>query len=245
MIHRLDRFEIKFVITREQRTALMAELEPHLQPDGNGSSGGAYPIVSLYYDNAARDCYWERVRGVTSRRKLRVRVYGNLEGTVLPAAFLEVKQKCDGRVVKRRMPMPLESALRAAAGEPVHAVLGFAERRLVGEVQQLVRDRGFFPTCCMRYERHAWAGRDADSDLRITFDQAIGYRMDDLTPAPDDRKFSRYLLRDGQSVMEIKVTGAVPYWLTRLLGEKGCMLSSHSKYCSAIEAAGRALAMVA
>ena len=35
--------------------------------------------------------------------------------------------------------------------------------------------------------------------------------------------------------MEVKVTGSVPYWLARMLGEQGCILQSHSKYCNALE----------
>ena len=36
--------------------------------------------------------------------------------------------------------------------------------------------------------------------------------------------------------MEVKGTGAVPYWLARLLGEMDCILTSFSKYCNALEA---------
>jgi hypothetical protein len=89
----------------------------------------------------------------------------------------------------------------------------------------------------MRYDRQAFADKDPESDLRITFDSGIACRFDNLTPIPDDRRFQDYLLKDGESVMEVKVTGAVPYWLTRMLGEQGCILQSHSKYCNALEAA--------
>ena len=87
----------------------------------------------------------------------------------------------------------------------------------------------------MRYDRQAFADRNPDSDLRITFDTGIAFRFDNLTPVPDDRNFSMYLHAEDQSVMEVKVTGAVPYWLTRMLGEHGCILRSHSKYCNALE----------
>jgi hypothetical protein len=36
--------------------------------------------------------------------------------------------------------------------------------------------------------------------------------------------------------MEVKGTGAVPYWLSRLLGSAGCRLASYSKYCNALAA---------
>jgi hypothetical protein len=239
--YRLDRFEMKFVITRAQRDALMPHLLPHLRADVNAGENAFYPIISLYYDNADRDCYWEKIRGQGSRRKMRVRVYGSLDGKVAPTSFIEVKHKCDSRVVKRRAQMPLEAALRAGAGEDPGVALGFAERKVITEIHKLVHERNFLPHCCMRYDRQAFADINPASDLRITFDTGIGYRMDDLVPKPDDRDFSHYLLREGESVMEVKVTGSVPYWLPRMLGNAGCILTSHSKYCNALEAGDPAL----
>ena len=232
---------MKFVITREQRDALMPYLMPHLRADANAGDNAFYPIISLYYDNADRDCYWEKVRGLKSRRKMRVRVYGSLDGQVPPTSFIEIKHKCDGRVVKRRAQMPLEAALLAGAGKDVELPLDFASRKVVGEVHALVHHRGFRPLCCMRYDRQAFADINPASDLRITFDAGIAYRLDDLTPVPDDRNFSRYLLREGDSVMEVKVTGSVPYWLPKMLGQAGCLLTSHSKYSNALEDGDSAL----
>ena len=236
MTDRLDRFELKFVITRGQRDALIPHLRPHLRADEYAGDHGFYPIISLYYDNADRDCYWEKVRGLGSRRKMRVRVYGSRDGQVAPTAFVEVKHKCDSRVVKRRVQMPLGAALAVCAGEAAGRLLSLAEKRVVEEVQGLVRGRGFRPVCCMRYDRQALADVNPASDLRITFDAGIGWRLDDLTPAPDDRNFFHHLLPEGAAVMEVKGTGAVPYWLARMLGETGCRLASFSKYCNALAA---------
>ena len=236
MRYRLDRFEMKFVISRDQRAALMPRLLPHLRADVNAGDDAFYPIISLYYDNPDRDCYWEKIRGQGSRRKMRVRVYGSLDGKLPPTSFIEVKHKCDSRVVKRRAQMPLEAALKVGAGDGIDLPLNFADQKVVAEVHSLVQRRGFRPHCCMRFDRQAFADANPGSDLRITFDTGIGYRLHDLTPVPDDRSFSDYLLREGESVMELKVTGSVPYWLARMLGEVGCILTSHSKYCNALAA---------
>lgn len=236
MTDRLDRFELKFVVTPAQRATLAPHLLPHLRPDLHAAPGGSYPIISLYYDTADRDCYWEKLRGQRSRRKLRVRVYGSRDGAVPPTSFVEVKHKCDSRVVKRRVQMPVEAALRLCAGEPGGPLPGVVERRVAEEVHGLVHGRHFRPVCCMRYDREALAAMDPGSDLRMTFDSGIGYRLHDLTPVPDDRNFSHYLLRDGASVLEVKGTGAVPYWLARLLGATGCRLTSFSKYSHALAA---------
>ena len=236
MSDRLDRFELKFVISDRQRHVLLPEILPRLRPDGHADSNGFYPIISLYYDSPDRDCYWEKICGQGSRRKLRVRVYGSSDGQVSPTSFVEVKHKCDGRVVKRRVQMPIAAALAVADGQPAPELRSPADQRVVEEVHRFVRDRHFRPVCCMRYERQALADVDPASDLRMTFDFGIGYRFHDLTPVPDDRNFSQYLLGEGQSVMEVKGPGAVPYWLSRLLGATGCRMASYSKYCNTLAA---------
>lgn len=40
---------------------------------------------------------------------------------------------------------------------------------------------------------------------------------------------------DELSVLEVKITGTIPYWLSVLLATSGCRLQSHSKYCNALE----------
>jgi SPX domain protein involved in polyphosphate accumulation len=234
--HRLDRFELKFILSAEQRKRLLPDLLPHLRADENAVTGAHYPIVSVYYDNAERECYWDNLNGVQSRRKLRVRLYGSRDGTSPPTCFAEVKHKLEGRNVKRRARLSVEEALAVAAGEPMPAALSPGDQRTVEEIHALVRERRLEPCVCLRYDRHAYAGIDPGADLRITFDTGIAYRFERLTPVPDDRDFSSYLHAEGASVMEVKVTGAVPYWLTRLLGETGCVMRGHSKYCRALEA---------
>lgn len=226
---------MKFVISRTQREAVLEQLQSRLRPDENAGADAWYPIVSLYYDNAARDCYWERTMGVANRRKLRVRLYGSRDGVLPPTCFLEIKQKCEGRGVKRRARLPLSMALEIASGRPAEATLPRQESRLVEEVHDLVHRRNFRPVCVMRYDRQAFAGQGADADLRVTFDSGVACRLDRLDPEPDDRRFTRYLLPEGSSVMEIKVTESVPYWVSRLVADAGCVLQSHSKYCHALE----------
>jgi hypothetical protein len=229
---------MKFVINAAQRAALMMKLEPHLRADANADETAYYPILNLYYDNPDRDCYWEKVRGQSSRRKLRVRIYGSLNGGLPPTSFIEVKHKQDGRGVKRRVQMPYTEALRVGQGhwpEGVH--LRETDKRTIDEIHDLLNKRHFAPVMVMRYDRRAYAAKDPSSDLRVTYDTGIAYRMHNLNPIPDDRDFSPrdYMYPDEVSVLEVKIAGSIPYWLSLLIAETGCRLQSHSKYCNAME----------
>ena len=79
-------------------------------------SGGTQPThkgkeAYRNYDSPERACYWEKVESVQNRRKMRVRVYGSLDGKLPPTVFVEIKHKCDGRGVKRRLLCTLDEAL--------------------------------------------------------------------------------------------------------------------------------------
>ncbi len=229
---------MKFAISAAQRAALMAQLGPHLRADENAGPGARYPVVSLYYDNAERDCYWEKARGLPSRRKLRVRVYGTRDGAVPAVSFVEIKHKCEGRGVKRRVMLPLAPELRVFHGfQPEGVSLADAERRIIAEVHDLVLRRNFKPVMLMRYDRTAYAATDPESDLRMTFDEEIRARLDNLTPEPDDRRFGAgdEIHGGGSTVMEVKITGCIPYWLSRTFAAAGCRMQGHSKYSSALE----------
>ena len=229
---------MKFQISPAQRTDLVRRLGHHLQPDDHAGGGARYPVVSVYFDNAERDCYWEKARGIPSRRKLRVRVYGSRDGAVAASSFLEIKQKCDGRGVKRRVALPLADALGVCGG--AHSAtrgLGAADLRVVAEAHALAASRGFRPVLAMRYDRVAYAASDSGSDLRITFDDGLHARFDRFEVVPDDDGFSvpDRIGAEEMVIMEVKVTGCVPYWLGREIAEAGCRMTSHSKYAAALE----------
>ena len=173
MSYRLDRFEMKFVITREQRAAISPELDQRMMPDENAGEDAYYPIVSLYYDNPERDCYWEQVRGYPSRRKMRVRVYGSLDGRLAPTIFVEIKHKCDGRGVKRRLRVPLEEAYSICDGNDPRIPLGVLDMKLPVFLLALV-----FPLAVWAddYEARTFSGSDGTT---------LGYRL--LSPQNYDK----------------------------------------------------------
>ena len=76
------------------------------------------------------------------------------------------------------------------------------------------------------YDRCAYANESGD--LRITLDRNIRYRTDDL-----DLTYSldgKNIIPEGYILMEIKVPGTYPMWLTRLLSEHKIFKTSFSKY---------------
>lgn len=222
------------------RNEVIAEVEKHTGFDQEAGGGSQYPIISQYYDNAFRDCYWEKQRGQKSRRKLRIRVYGSDKGKIPPTTFIEVKHKHYGRSVKRRLRLPMEDALQLAEGNAEKVLidggeLSRYERMVVNEIKGLVNDRQFEFLCTMRYDRQAFVGGNGAPDLRITFDTGVACRFEKLELRADDDRFEHFLLPDDRCVMEVKTQSVFPSWLRNLIGAKGLVRQSFSKFCVALE----------
>jgi len=229
------RFEHKVLIDDARRAELLARFADRLRPDTAGSADGRYPVVSLYCDTPDRRCHWEAWRGVPSRRKLRVRVYGTRDGVIPPATFVEVKHR-DGREgAKRRVRLPLAEACALVGGADVTRP-DPADARVLAEIRQLVAEDGYAPACVIRYDRVAYRFCDEHGaeQLRLTFDQGIRARDDRLTPAVEDEGGDLRILPRDVAVMEIKGSTSVPYELAAYLGAAGLHPRPFSKYSTCI-----------
>jgi hypothetical protein len=229
------RFEHKILIDDARRAELLARFADRLLPDTAGSTDGRYPVVSLYCDTPDRRCHWEAWRGVPSRRKLRVRIYGTRDGIIPAATFVEVKHR-DGKAgAKRRVRLPLAEALALVGGETVTGQ-GQADERILAEIRRLVAEDGYAPACVIRYDRAAYRYCDEAGveQLRVTFDQRIVARFDRLSPSVDDDSCDLAVLPRDQAVMEVKGSTSVPYDLAAYLGSAGLHPRPFSKYSASI-----------
>ena len=105
--------------------------------------------------------------------------------------------------------------------------------QIAEEIAACVRRNGpVFPSMAILVERVAWAplsdARGAQTEgVRITFDEHIRYR--DLF-AQEGKRASAPLLAAGEAIMEVKVPGAYPLWLVRVLDDCKAYPTSFSKY---------------
>ena len=83
------------------------------------------------------------------------------------------------------------------------------------------------PKVMIAYDREAWAAADG-GELRITFDTALRVRENDVDLCHGDHGVP--LLGSDEYLMEIKIPGAAPLWLSRLLSENRIFATRFSKY---------------
>jgi len=240
------RFELKYVLSLAERDALLAQFPGRILADTLGGPSGCYPVVSLYCDTADRKCYWDAWRGVPSRRKLRLRLYGTKDGAIPAATFLEIKHRDGGEGAKRRVQLPLGQALAFANGAAAPEVAP-TEARILAEARQLISAEGFRPACVIRYDRHAYRLVDeaGHEQLRLTFDHGIRCRFEDLTPRTEDDGCALPVLHDGQCLMEVKGATAAPYDFASFLSARGIFPRPFSKYSESVRQYGATPALSA
>lgn len=215
--YHFKRVEEKYFLTRRQYAYLLPRLAGLFAADEYGKTA----ICNIYYDTVDWRLIRASVQKPVYKEKLRVRSYGvpGENGTV----FAELKKKYDGVVYKRRIKTDaahvgvlLESGAPAPGASQVEREILWFQHFYQTE-----------PKVFIGYDRTAYFGR-ADAELRVTFDENLRYRQENLDLRAGDGGYP--LLDDDLVLMELKLPGACPLPLCHLLSEVGAYPVSFSKY---------------
>ncbi len=231
-----SRYELKYLLNRAQYQQMVELLGDYMALDTMGDERGCYTITSLYYDTVDYKAYWDKIEGHRFRRKVRIRVYGEQAVTPETPCFIEIKQRINKALQKKRVVLPYSTGTAlCGVGQEVPVEVSETDRAVIGEIQYLNRTLQLQPACVVTYSRLAFDGSEYEPGLRVTFDTNLKYRVHDLTLLSQGRVENHFFLPPEWCVMEIKVNYRVPYWLTELIGRYRCTLRRISKYCTALE----------
>ena len=213
-----QRVEKKYMLTPEQYEGLNAALrEWGMLPDEYGKHAVCY----VYYDTKDDLLIRRSIEKPVYKEKLRLRCYGS-EGEE-DIVFAEIKKKYKGIVYKRRITIDQERAHRWFAVER-----GCPQPTQIGrELDYMMKRYDLYPRVYIGYDRLALFDPE-NPDLRVTFDTDIRWRTTQLDLRAGD--WGQPLLEKDQILMEIKIPGALPIWLCRVLQELGIRQRSFSKY---------------
>lgn len=214
-----ERVEKKYLLTRQQYRAVRAALCNYIEADDYPKS----TICNVYYDTPDYLLISRSLEKPDYKEKFRLRSYGVPEedGKV----FLEIKKKYNGVVYKRRVRAPEAEAVDYLNGGPEPHV---KNRQIMNEIDWFIHSyQGLGPGMFLAYDRYAFKGRE-DPDLRITFDWNIRYRTDHMDLIYGD--YGTLLFDEELAIMEIKIPGAAPMWLTDILSDLEIYPRPFSKY---------------
>lgn len=215
------RVEKKYLLTGEQYEYIREKLAAYMHPDRFYESD----IRNIYFDNSSDELIETSLKKPAYKEKLRLRSYGSPEADSM--VFFEIKKKYQGVVYKRRISMTRDEAYRyIRTGELPENLVG----NIPVEIDYMIRRYRLLPKAFISYHRIALAGNN-DPELRITFDDQILSRYDDVRLESDAP--CEALLPENTHLMEIKIPGAMPLWLAHILSEKGIFPHSYSKFGTA------------
>lgn len=216
-----ERYEIKYLLTEQQKQEVLQAMAPYMQLDAYGRT----VIRNIYYDTDSYRLIRRSLERPAYKEKLRIRSY-RAAGPDDPV-FVELKKKYHSVVYKRRLTLP-EWQVRSSFEQryPLPCRSQIADE--IEYFRQYYED--LHPVVFVSYEREAYYALDG-GDFRVTFDENILYRRRDLSLASDI--YGIPLLDAGQSLMEIKTAGSMPLWMSHTLNRLGVYKTSFSKYGSA------------
>ncbi|MBQ3280885.1 MAG: polyphosphate polymerase domain-containing protein [Eubacterium sp.] len=229
------RYEIKYMVTAEQKARILKAMEPYMEMDRYGRS----TVRNIYFDTEDFVLARHSIAKPDFKEKLRIRSYSKADSD--STVFVELKRKFDGVVYKRRIGLPERDAMKWMAGSRDPAVI----RETEAESPQVAREIEYFtalynglkPVLYLSYDREAYrmkAGAsaiDGGSGFRVTFDCNILCREGDLSLKSD--AYGTSILEKGKFLMELKCPGAIPMWMTKILSEEKLYKTSFSKYGTA------------
>ena len=222
LLYTFERVEKKYLLTKEQYAELFLRLSKYVKEDEYGKS----TILTTYFDTENFDIAKHCANKPTYKEKLRLRSYGIPQKK--SKVFLEIKKKYDGITYKRRIAMTLEEAENYLYKN----ILPKKQDQIFNEINYFKKHYRPVPKTVLSYERTAYYGIE-DSNLRITFDSNIRQRQSEFSLLKGDN--GELILEAGMHLMEIKVLGAMPLWLTKILSDLKIYPTSFSKYGTVYE----------
>ncbi len=215
------RYELKYLITTEQRDMIKEEMAQYMTADKYGKS----TIRNIYFDTPDYRLIRRSIEKPEYKEKLRIRSYQKADKDT--TVFVELKKKYKKVVYKRRIAVREEDALSWIYGHNKPA-----------KATQITKEIDYFidfykdlqPTVFLSYSREAFYSK-TDSTFRVTFDTDICCRFDALTL--ESESGGTPILGDDKVLMEIKCAGGIPLWMAHILSREKIVKTSFSKYGTA------------
>lgn len=208
------RYEDKFLLNKEQYHLLMKKLEGCMCVDSH-CKNGTYKICSLYFDTPDNEVLRRSVSKPYYKEKLRLRSYGT-PASDEDKVFLELKRKIGGIVSKRRAVLTYGQAKEYLRNGIKPDLSDYTDRQVLSEIDWFIKNNPVVPYAYVSYDRIALFGKE-DNSLRLTLDSNLQARRNDLSLS---HACSGHLLLPRDTwLMEIKISGAIPLYLARILSE--------------------------
>lgn len=220
------RHELKYLISLPDAELLKRRIAPLMKPDEHAVNG-RYTVRSLYFDDYWHSAYQQKLMGVGTRNKYRIRIYNASHAVIR----LERKQKVDHYIHKTTVPLTRQETEAILHGQ--YDFLLEKEQPLYTEFYFQCVSRVMRPAVIVEYVREPFVY--PVGDVRVTFDREVGACGDFCRFFDSDLPLS-YVLQPGKVVMEVKFTECLPSLVRQILPCGNEEYTALSKYTACFEA---------
>ena len=216
----MRRQEYKYFIAREDVNLIISLLKPLMYLDSHCKDTKPYTITSIYFDSFKDEDLFEKLDGIRFREKYRVRYYNNDIGN----AKFEVKRKIENTIEKVSIDLNAEERIGILSGD-YSSLKKHADFEYIGYRMDF---KNYAPKAVIIYDRLAFT-LPFDS-VRITLDLNIRSTGFYDLHIESSCLAGKLVMPTGYEVLEVKFSGELPDYLSRLMSSYSLSRSSISKY---------------
>lgn len=224
-MNKVFREEKKFLISIDEFIKKSHMLNQVMVQDPHNGVHG-YIIRSLYFDTVYDSDYFEKLDGIETRRKIRLRIYDpNAD-----FAMLEMKQKQGANQLKRSLKVSRNDAIALTNGD-YSPLLSYSEL-FAAECYAMMTCRCYRPKTIVQYNRKAFIAKE--NKIRVTFDNKIAATescFDLFSPKLNMNP----VLDPFDVVLEVKFNGFLLDYIRRMINSIDRSELSVSKYVLALQ----------
>ncbi len=225
---RVYRHEYKYLLPYTEYEQLRRLLGTFMERDTYAGEGGDYYIRSLYFDTPDNADYYDKIKGVPKRKKLRLRIYD----TAADTAKLEIKNKDGDYSMKETTLISRRDAELLSGGK--YGVLSEYGSSVARKAQILFESCAYAPKVLVDYEREAYYF--PMENVRLTFDKNVRAKKANWGKGLYSDKNDFVSVKKSDSmILEVKYDGFLPLCIRNALSSINMQRMSISKYCLARE----------
>jgi SPX domain protein involved in polyphosphate accumulation len=228
-----NRLEYKYLVPVAYLDRMRQDLSRYLAPDAYAvlRPGHEYTVRSIYFDSHDYKCYYEKLDGIYTRKKFRIRGYNSFEEK--SPIFFEIKRKHDNFISKNRARISYEKLQKVMIDRHIDSHFADEEKMYFDYFYYYYQLKQLEPKVLIVYNREAYECKFG-SQLRITFDKDLHSKVVSNVHQlfEEDGLKSAY---HREFILEIKFFQVLPQWIKNVLEKYDLTRLAVSKYTSSID----------
>jgi len=218
----LNRQEFKYYIAEDELEGLRLSLSRVMELDGNSvASSNTYTITSIYFDTPFEEDFEEKVDGIKSREKFRIRTYNKNYDLIK----FESKKRVETVIKKTSAIISKDETLAICNAD--YSSLRNSDNEFLQLSYSKLNSEGYRPIVVVEYDREAYFL--PYGNIRITFDKNLRTYNSNVNFLNLNSP-SIPVFQNGLQILEVKHSIPLPSHLKLILSKTIATRNSISKF---------------